>query len=107
MIKRYELDLMSLKQVMEITGLGRSTIYTLISNKNFPKPVKIGLRKIAFRQDDINIFLNEKGIKINKIKNNEDNQYLNEIKFIIRRENMEDNIKLQIINEIILRWEYL
>lgn len=31
-----------LKKVMEVTGLGRSTIYLRIKNGNFPKPICLG-----------------------------------------------------------------
>ena len=39
--------------VLHRTGLGRSTIYRMIANKQFPEQVRIGVRAVAWRQVDI------------------------------------------------------
>ncbi|WP_082579863.1 AlpA family transcriptional regulator [Pelomonas sp. Root1444] len=39
--------------VLRRTGLGRSTIYRMIANKEFPGQVRIGARAVAWRQNDI------------------------------------------------------
>ncbi len=39
--------------VMRITGLGRSTIYRLVADRQFPTPVKLGRRAIAWRRSDL------------------------------------------------------
>ena len=39
--------------VLQITGLGRSTIYRLIAEKKFPVPVRVGDRAVAWRQVDL------------------------------------------------------
>ena len=39
--------------VLQITGLGRSTIYRLIAEKKFPVPVRLGDRAVAWRQVDL------------------------------------------------------
>ena len=39
--------------VVRITGLGRSTIYRLIAEKNFPRPVRLGRRAVAWRRADL------------------------------------------------------
>ena len=39
--------------VLRMTGLGRSTIYRLIAEKKFPRPVRIGDRAVAWRQTDL------------------------------------------------------
>jgi prophage regulatory protein len=36
---------------MALTGLSRSSIYLRISNKEFPKPIKIGRRAIGWPED--------------------------------------------------------
>ena len=36
-----------LPQVMELTGLSRSSIYLALSKEEFPQPVKIGRRAIG------------------------------------------------------------
>lgn len=40
-----------LPEVMALTGLSRSSIYLRISNKEFPKPIKIGRRAIGWPED--------------------------------------------------------
>ena len=41
------------KQIEELTGLARSTIYDRIKAGTFPKPVKIGGRAVAWLQSEI------------------------------------------------------
>lgn len=43
-----------MRSVMKITGLGRSTIYRLIANHEFPNPVRLTSRAVAWRSTDIN-----------------------------------------------------
>ena len=40
-------------EVEAITGLGRSSIYAMIADGNFPKSVKIGDRAVAWPESDI------------------------------------------------------
>jgi prophage regulatory protein len=42
-----------LPAVIEATGLGRSTIYRLVANGAFPRPVHLGPRAIAWRWSDL------------------------------------------------------
>ena len=42
-----------LPDVMNMTGLSRSSIYLRISTNEFPKPVKIGRRAIGWPEDSI------------------------------------------------------
>ena len=39
--------------VVRMTGLGRSTIYRLISEKKFPSPVRLTTRAVAWRRIDL------------------------------------------------------
>ena len=39
--------------VVRMTGLGRSTIYRLIADRQFPSPVKLGRRAVAWRRSDL------------------------------------------------------
>ena len=41
-------QLLRLKQVRSITGLGRSTIYRWMEAGRFPKPVRLGPRSVAW-----------------------------------------------------------
>jgi len=42
-----------LPEVMNMTGLSRSSIYLRISTDEFPKPVKIGRRAIGWPEETI------------------------------------------------------
>lgn len=46
--------------VENITGLRRSSIYAKIAEGNFPKPVKLGLRTVAWLEGDIQAWINER-----------------------------------------------
>lgn len=39
--------------VMRITGLGRSTIYRLMADAEFPPPVRLTKRVVAWRRSDL------------------------------------------------------
>lgn len=47
------LTLLRLPMVMHMTGLGRSTIYRMIAKKQFPVPVRLAERAVAWRQADL------------------------------------------------------
>jgi len=46
------------KQVEQITGLSRSSIYAMMAEGRFPKQRKIGRRAVAWLKDDIEIWIN-------------------------------------------------
>ncbi|WP_205950564.1 helix-turn-helix transcriptional regulator [Pantoea stewartii] len=58
-MKTQNTKLMRLPAVIERTGYSRSWIYELINQGQFPKPVKIGIRAIAFIESEIEDFLQE------------------------------------------------
>ena len=39
--------------VLRMTGLGRTTIYRLMADRQFPHPVKLGPRAVAWRRVDL------------------------------------------------------
>ncbi|WP_417604924.1 helix-turn-helix transcriptional regulator [Primorskyibacter flagellatus] len=43
------------------TGLSRSTIYDWMNKGMFPKPVKLGTRLVAWRENDIETWMNAQG----------------------------------------------
>ena len=47
-------------KVLELTGLSRSGLYSAMKNGAFPKPLKIGLRAVAWNVADINIWIESK-----------------------------------------------
>jgi prophage regulatory protein len=46
-------EFMRLPQVLKWSGLGRSTIYRMVATGDFPPPVRIGLRAVAWRLNDL------------------------------------------------------
>lgn len=54
-----------LTEIKNLTGLSRSTIYMRIAEKNFPKPIKIGPRAVAWIERDIDAWM-EKQIKTSR-----------------------------------------
>lgn len=51
-----------IKQVMEVTGLGRSTIYLWTSEGKFPKQHKLGVRAVGWSAAAIFQWLTERGV---------------------------------------------
>lgn len=45
---------MRLSEVIETTGLCRSSIYSLMASGDFPKPVSLGARAVAWVSGEIN-----------------------------------------------------
>lgn len=54
------MKLMKLKAVMECTGLARSTVYKFIAEGRFPKPVKLGVRMVAWVESEIQQWIQDK-----------------------------------------------
>lgn len=42
--------------VMQMTGLGRSTIYRLMARQQFPCPVRLGVRAVAWRRSELDVW---------------------------------------------------
>lgn len=42
-----------LRAVIRVTGLSRSTLYRLIAVAQFPRPVRLGPRAVAWRRTDV------------------------------------------------------
>ncbi|TKB51822.1 helix-turn-helix transcriptional regulator [Ferrimonas aestuarii] len=54
------LRLLKLKQVMAMTGLARSTVYKYFSCQQFPKPVQLGARNVAWVEQEIQDWIAQK-----------------------------------------------
>ncbi len=54
------MELIKLKQVMECTGMARSRVYKLMAEGQFPKPVKLGLRIVAWVETEVCVWGHEK-----------------------------------------------
>ncbi len=47
------MKIIRLRQVMEMTGLGRSTVYKYVSENWFPKPVPLGGRSVGWLESEV------------------------------------------------------
>ena len=52
-MKNIATRLLRLPQVKSMTGLSKSTIYSLIADGSFPKQIKIGPRLVTWAESDI------------------------------------------------------
>ncbi len=48
-----QITLLRRKQVEEITSLSRSTIYSMMAKGSFPKPVRLGPQRVAWREREV------------------------------------------------------
>lgn len=55
--KRQHDRVLKLKEVMEITSLGSSTIYRHMDNGTFPRQIKLGGLRVGWMESDINQWL--------------------------------------------------
>ena len=51
---------LKLKDVLSKTGLGKTTLYKLISLSEFPKPIGLGLRSVGWLESEIEAWIQEK-----------------------------------------------
>jgi len=51
-------------QVQARTGLPRSTLYHWMKHGKFPQPVKLGERLVAWRESDINKWLDSRETRV-------------------------------------------
>lgn len=52
--------LIKIKEVMNITSLARPTIYKYIKNGNFPRPVSLGGRAVAWVREEIEEWIEQR-----------------------------------------------
>ena len=46
-------SIIRLPEVLNRTGLGRSTVYLKIANGTFPKPISLGARAVGWLESDV------------------------------------------------------
>lgn len=51
---------LKLKDVLHKTGLGKTTLYKLISLSEFPKPIGLGLRSVGWLESEIEAWIQQK-----------------------------------------------
>ena len=52
--------IIKLKEVLNKTGLGRSTLYNLINVSGFPKPIPLGLRAVGWLESEVEGWINKR-----------------------------------------------
>ena len=52
--------LIKLKEVIEKTSLGRSTIYEFMTKGTFPKQVSLGAKSVAWLESEVDDWIEEK-----------------------------------------------
>ena len=52
-VSNSSVKLLRLPAVMEMTGLGRSTVYQLVKEKKFPEPVHVAVPKMTVWPSDV------------------------------------------------------
>ncbi|EWH09032.1 phage transcriptional regulator AlpA [Catenovulum agarivorans DS-2] len=52
--------LIKLKTVLNVTGLGRSTLYEYVKNGQFPKPVDLGIRNVAWVESEVEEWIQQR-----------------------------------------------
>ena len=50
------------RQVEEITGMSRSSIYRLMQNGEFPRPVRVGPTAVRWRESEITAWLESRPV---------------------------------------------
>lgn len=48
-----DMRILKLKEVMDCTALGRSSIYKYISEERFPKPISLGERSVGWIDSEV------------------------------------------------------
>ncbi|MEJ5152553.1 helix-turn-helix transcriptional regulator [Comamonas sp. MYb396] len=51
---------LKLKDVLSKTGLGKTSLYKLVSLSEFPKPISLGLRSVGWLESEIEAWIQEK-----------------------------------------------
>lgn len=52
-----QVRLLSFKQVQDITGMSRSTIYRQVKSGDFPRPMLVSQRRVGFLSYELQIWL--------------------------------------------------
>ncbi|MDD2879256.1 MAG: AlpA family phage regulatory protein [Rhodoferax sp.] len=55
-----EISLLRLQQVITKTGLPRSSVYALIAQGAFPKPVQLSAKAVAWKSNAIDSWINSR-----------------------------------------------
>ncbi|HBY86719.1 MAG TPA: transcriptional regulator [Colwellia sp.] len=53
-------EFIRLPQVLNLTGLGKTSVYKLMNNNTFPLAISVGVRRIAWRYSDVQFWIQQK-----------------------------------------------
>ena len=56
----FTMRVLKLKDVLSITGLGKTSLYKLINLSEFPKPISLGLRAVGWLESEIEAWIQDK-----------------------------------------------
>jgi prophage regulatory protein len=59
--------LLRLPAVSSITGKKRSSIYLMMANGEFPKPIKLSKRSVGWLENEVNDWINER-IRLSRLE---------------------------------------
>lgn len=59
--------LMNREQVAEAVGLSIPSLYRLMGKGHFPRPLKIGLRSVRWRESDVREFLESRPVAAGEV----------------------------------------
>ncbi|WP_215404098.1 helix-turn-helix transcriptional regulator [Vibrio gigantis] len=51
---------LNVHEVINLVGLGRTSIYTLIGRRQFPRPIQMGPKSVKWRLKDIEAWMRQK-----------------------------------------------
>lgn len=52
--------ILKLPEVMNTTGLGRSSIYAFCRQNKFPKPIRLGERAVGWKSDEVDAWIEQR-----------------------------------------------
>ncbi|WP_234830761.1 helix-turn-helix transcriptional regulator, partial [Vibrio anguillarum] len=59
-VRSDKLKVIRLKEIIELTGLSKSTIYRLTESKKFPKQLSLGERSVGWLESEVNEWLEKR-----------------------------------------------
>ena len=59
-MEKNETKLLRRRAVEAITGLGRSSLYAKVASGEFPKPIQLGVRAVAWISSEIDNWISER-----------------------------------------------
>lgn len=59
--------LLNREQVAEAVGLSIPSLYRLMSKGHFPRPLKVGLRRVMWREGDIRKFIESRPVATGEV----------------------------------------